>query len=97
MQALANAAYASAASRGIIGSGNSATYAGQTSTSMAYNVGAAGEYQVAPQLFLGGSADFNNVTNYRQWGAGVYLRYSFYPMTRQLPMPISPYMSPYGQ
>ena len=96
MQALANAAFATAASRGIISS-NAATYPGQTSTNMAYNVGAAGEYQIAPQLFLGGSADFNNVTNYRQWGAGVYLKYSFYPITRQMAMPVSPYTSPYGQ
>ena len=96
LQTLANAAYATAASRGIIGS-STATYGSQSSTNMAYNLGAVGEYQVAPQLFLGGSAEMNNSSNYRQWGAGLYLKFSFYPITRQLAMPVSPYTSPYGQ
>ena len=64
---------------------------------MAYNLAAAGEYQIAPQLFLGGAAELNNSLNYRQWGAGLYLKFSFYPITRPLAMPVSPYTSPYGQ
>ena len=96
LQSAANAAIAAAADRGLVGV-NSATYGSQSATNMAYNLAAVGEYQVAPQLFLGGSAELNNATNYHQWGAGLYLKFSFYPITRKLAMPVSPYTSPYGQ
>ncbi len=96
MQALANAALGTAAGRGLI-TQSSAVYSGQSATNMAYNLAAAGEYQIAPQLFLGGAAELNNSLNYRQWGAGLYLKFSFYPITRPLAMPVSPYTSPYGQ
>ena len=97
LQAGANDAMSIAVARGLVAPGTTATYAGQTVTNMAYNLAAAGEYQVAPQLFLGGSAELNNASNYRQWGAGLYLRFSFYPINRPMAIPVSPYTSPYGQ
>lgn len=51
-------------------------YYGATShTGVAYNVAGVIEYQVAPQLFLGGAMAFNNAQNYRQVSVSAYLRY----------------------
>lgn len=96
MQGLATLASADAYARGLTGS-NLASYPSQSQSGIAYNLSAAGEYQVAPQLYFGGTLELNNASNYRQWGAGAYLRYSFYPITQQMALPVSPYISPYGQ
>ena len=48
----------------------------QTShTGIAYNLAGIVEYQVAPQLYLGGAMVFNNAQNYRQVSVSAYLRY----------------------
>jgi len=73
-------------------------YASQTSSGAAYNLAAGSEYQVAPKLFLGGTAQTDNTATgtYRQWGAGIYLRYSFESITGLMPLPLKSYASPYG-
>ncbi|MDO8695238.1 MAG: cellulose synthase subunit BcsC-related outer membrane protein [Sheuella sp.] len=96
MQGLATIASAEAYTRGLTGS-TLASYPSQSQTGVAYNLSAAGEYQLVPQLFIGGTLELNNASNYRQWGAGAYLRYSFYSITQQMALPVSPYISPYGQ
>ena len=50
-------------------------YLGQTKTGLSYNLSAAAEWQLTPQLFLGGRMDFNNARDYRQFGLGIYLRF----------------------
>jgi len=52
-------------------------YAATSHTGLAYNLAAMVEYQVAPQLYLGGSIGFNNARNYRQLTGNAYLRYMF--------------------
>jgi hypothetical protein len=73
-------------------------YANQTSSGAAYNLAAGSEYQVAPKLFLGGTAQTDNTATgtYRQWGAGAYLRYSFEAISGPLVMPLKSFSSPYG-
>lgn len=52
-------------------------YAGSTVTGLAYNFAGAVEYQLAPQLYLGGALGLNNAQNYRQLTGSIYLRYLF--------------------
>ncbi len=96
LQAAANAAMATVLANGGGGNGT-ATFASQSTTGIAYNLSAASEYRINPYVFLGGSVQLDNASNYRQWGAGVYLRFSFYPRTGPVAIPVSPYVSPYGQ
>ncbi len=96
LQTAANAAMASAVTNKLIGS-NQAVFPEQTNTGMAYNMAAAGEYRVNPYVALGGTVQLDNASNYRQWGAGMYMRFSFYPQQGPSMMPVSPYISPYGQ
>lgn len=96
LQARAQAAMASALADELTTNG-SAVYPGQSKTGLGYSLSAALEYQMAPQLFLGGSLATDNASDYDQWAAGVYLRYMFTPSTRPMQMPLSPYGSPYGQ
>lgn len=49
-------------------------YDGQNRTGVSYNLSGAAEWQVAPQLFLGGRMSFNNARDYRQFGANIYVR-----------------------
>lgn len=50
---------------------------GARHTGVAYNFAAIVEYQVAPQLYLGGALGFNNARDYRQVTGNAYLRYVF--------------------
>jgi Tfp pilus assembly protein PilF len=52
-------------------------YTGSSRTGFAYNLAALFEYQLAPQLYLGGSLGLNNASNYRQVTGSTYLRYMF--------------------
>ena len=54
-----------------------ATYAGTSHTGLAYNIAGMFEYQMAPQLYLGGVLGLNNAQNFRQLTGSVYLRYMF--------------------
>jgi tetratricopeptide (TPR) repeat protein len=95
LQAAANAAMARALANGGGGSGV-ASFPATNSTGMVYNLTAAGEYQLNRYAFLGGLVQLDNASNYQQWGAGLYLRFSFYPRQGPVSMPLSPYVSPYG-
>ena len=74
-------------------------YPSQISTGAAYNLAAGSEYQVAPKLFLGATAQTDNTAtgSWHQWGAGIYLRYSFDSISGLMPLPLKPFTSPYGQ
>lgn len=75
--------------------GATAVYAGQSKTGFAYNLQAAAEYRVTPHLVLGSALSFNNAKDYRQWAGGLYLRYTLYPSTGQMSLPVTPYRGPY--
>lgn len=83
--------------QGIGMSGATARYSGQSSTGVGYNLLAAGEYRLSNNLTLGGQLSLDNATDYRQWGGGLYLRYTLYPVTSPLDLPVNPYQSPYAQ
>jgi hypothetical protein len=95
LQAAANAVMARALATGGGGSGV-ASFPATNSTGMVYNLTAAGEYQLNRYAFLGGLVQLDNASNYQQWGAGLYLRLSFYPRQGPVSIPLSPYVSPYG-
>ncbi|HVE07491.1 MAG TPA: cellulose synthase subunit BcsC-related outer membrane protein, partial [Paraburkholderia sp.] len=74
-----------------------AVYPSQSKTGVSYSLDAAGEYQLAPQLTVGASASFGNAYEYREFVAGVYVRYAF---TKQsafatTTFPPTPLSSPY--
>jgi Tfp pilus assembly protein PilF len=96
LQSQANTAQANAQTAGLTGT-NQAVYPSQSTTSGLYSLAANAEYQMAPKLFFGGSAQADNSSNYRQIGGGIYLRYSFEPITELPSLEKKPYMSPYGQ
>lgn len=73
-------------------------YPSSSRTGLAYNLGAALEYQVAPQLYLGGTVGLSNARNYRQFTGNVYLRYLLGNKGSSLlstPPSLSPLTSPY--
>ncbi|MCC4621220.1 BCSC C-terminal domain-containing protein [Xanthomonas cassavae CFBP 4642] len=49
--------------------------AGESRTGVSYNLSGAAEWQVAPQLFLGGRMTFNNARDYNQFSSNLYLRF----------------------
>lgn len=75
---------------------NTAVYPGSTQSGFSYNLYAASEYQLAPQFFLGGILLLDNSGNYRQWSAGLSLKYTFENMNRALTLPVNPLLSPYS-
>jgi hypothetical protein len=96
MQNAANAAAAQAYALGLTGS-PSARYSGQSKTGIGYNLGAAGEYQLAPQFSVGGALSLDNASDYRQLIASLYARYTFDAIRGPLPLPVEPFRSPYTQ
>ena len=50
---------------------------------------------MTPHLVLGSALSFNNAKDYRQWAGGLYLRYTLYPSTGQMSLPVTPYRGPY--
>ncbi|RIQ17496.1 cellulose synthase [Bordetella avium] len=82
---------------GLRNPGSRAVYDGQSHTGLGYSLAAAAEYQLNPRWFLGGTLGMDNATDYRQYAGGLYLRYTFYPMTRPLDLPVNPYQSPYAR
>jgi hypothetical protein len=73
-----------------------AVYPGQSKTGLGYNVGAALEYQIQPQWFLGGRLAIDNARDYRQFNSNVYLRYAFGAVTGPQAMPVNTVRSPYA-
>ncbi|RXN86640.1 cellulose synthase subunit BcsC-related outer membrane protein [Achromobacter aloeverae] len=80
-----------------LGLGDGAVYSGQSKTGVGYNVAATAEYQLANNWFVGATVAADNASDYRQYAGGLYLRYTFYPQTRPMDMPVVPYRSPYSR
>jgi len=74
-------------------------YPSQTSSGAAYNLAAGTEYQYAPKVFIGATAQTDNTAtgSWHQWGAGLYVRYSFESISGPMTLPLKPFVSPYGQ
>ncbi|RCS59804.1 cellulose biosynthesis protein BcsC [Parvibium lacunae] len=60
-------------------SGIKTRYDGQTKTGLAFNIAGRAEYQLAPKVFVGGYAGFDNAINFRESAGMVYVRYLFAP------------------
>lgn len=76
-QSAAAAAAATATALGQTSGAFTGNYAGSSKTGLAYNLAGLLEYQLAPQLYLGGLLSLNNASNFRQVTGGIYLRYMF--------------------
>ncbi|OZI21148.1 hypothetical protein CAL26_27335 [Bordetella genomosp. 9] len=96
LQNAANTAAAQAYAQGLTGSPD-ARYDGQSKTGVGYSLLTSAEYQVGPQLFLGGMASIDNSRDYRQWVGGLYARYTFDPMPGGVSLPPTAFKSPYAQ
>lgn len=94
-QAAAAQAASDAEAFGLSGSA-SAIYRGQSKTGLGYNLGMAMEYQMHPQLFIGGHLAMDNARDYRQFTGGMYMRYALEPYTGAQAMPLKPLLSPYS-
>ena len=79
--------------------GGAATPAEPSSSGLAYKLAASAQYQMAPQWLLDASVQSDNTASgsYRQWGAGLNLRYSFYPSSQAAALPLVSYGPAYGQ
>ncbi|MBD7922605.1 cellulose synthase subunit BcsC-related outer membrane protein [Xanthomonas bonasiae] len=64
-----------AALLGLVDTYTAPVYAGQSKTGVSYNVAGAAEWQLAPQLFLGGRLIFNNARDYNQFSTNLYVRF----------------------
>lgn len=95
LQSAAQQAAIDAAAFGLTSNTNGAVYPGQTKTGLGYSLAAAMEYQIAPQLTLGGQLAMDNARDYRQLMGGVYLRYAFHPYSGPVAYPLTPYRSLY--
>jgi hypothetical protein len=73
-----------------------AVHPDQSSTGFGYNLLAAAEYRFTNHLVGGASVGANNSSSYRQWAAGLYLRYTLAPQSKSLDMPVIPYQSHYS-
>lgn len=71
-------------------------YRGDRKTGVSYNVKAAAEYRLDPQLVFGVTVGADNADDYQQWMGGLYMRYYFHPQRSLLDIPVEPYRSPYG-
>ncbi|WP_245002034.1 cellulose biosynthesis protein BcsC [Cupriavidus pinatubonensis] len=94
-QAAANAAVALAKANNLT-SLNSAVYPGQSKTGLAYSLVGSVEYQAAQQLFVGGLLGIDNARDYRQWYAGMYVRYALQRQTDPIGFPPVPPRSAVG-
>ncbi|WP_369940310.1 cellulose synthase subunit BcsC-related outer membrane protein [Xanthomonas medicagonis] len=75
MQQAAYDAAALAALLGVVDTYTAPVYAGQSKTGVSYNLAGAAEWQLAPQLFLGGRLIFNNARDYNQFSTNLYVRF----------------------
>lgn len=75
--------------------GATATYPGQSRTGVGYSLGTAMEYQMHPQVFVGGHLALNNARDYREFAGGMYVRYAFQPSVGLQAFPVNPLRSPY--
>jgi len=79
-----------------IGLTDGAVHPAQSSSGFAYNLLATAEYRFTHRLTGGASVGANNSSSYKQWVAGIYVRYNFAPQTKALAMPLVPYQSHYN-
>ncbi|RKP47767.1 cellulose synthase subunit BcsC-related outer membrane protein [Pararobbsia silviterrae] len=77
--------------------GLTATLPSQSKTGVRYNLLGVVEYQLAPQLFVGGVGGVDNASDYRQWYASVYMRYAFSRQAGAPLLPPTPVVTPYPQ
>lgn len=87
---------AAASAASLLELGDGAIHPAQSSTGIGYNLLATAEYRFSNHLSGGASVGANNSSSYRQWVAGLYLRFSFAPQTKSLDMPVMPYQSHYS-
>ncbi|MFV3383261.1 cellulose synthase subunit BcsC-related outer membrane protein [Pseudomonas sp. NY15354] len=71
-------------------------YESQNKSGVGYSLGASGEYRLGDGFFFGGSLGVDNARDYEQWTGGLYLRYLFEGTGSTMPLPVSPYRSPYS-
>lgn len=71
-------------------------YEAQSKTGIGYSLGASGEYRLGEGFFFGGTVGVDNARDYRQFTGGLYLRYLFDDAGGAMPLPVSPYRSPYS-
>ena len=71
----------------------------QSSSGLAYRVATSAQFQLAPQWLLDANLESDNSASgsFRQWGAGLNLRYSFHPSSQAQPLLFNPSVAPYGQ
>ncbi len=86
-------------SQDMAAAGGGAAFESVSSSGVAYKLAASAQYQLNPNWLLDASLqnDNNASGNYRQWSAGLTLRYSFHPISAPLSLPISSHASPFGQ
>ncbi|WDU61992.1 cellulose synthase subunit BcsC-related outer membrane protein [Pseudomonas poae] len=78
--------------------GNAATkkYDSSSKTGIGYSLNAAAEYRLTSRFYLGGEVGVDNAQDYRQYVGNAYLRYLFEDLSGPMPLPVSPYRSPYS-
>ena len=84
-----------AAAAAAIGLSDGAVHPAQSSTGFGYNLLASAEYRFTRRLTGGASVGANNANSYKQWVAGIYVRYNFAPQTKAMALPLIPYQSHY--
>ena len=72
------------------------TYDSSSKTGIGYSLNAAAEYRLSSRFYLGGEVGVDNAQDYRQYVGNAYLRYLFEDLSGAMPLPVSPYRSPYS-
>jgi hypothetical protein len=71
-------------------------YKSSSKTGIGYSLNAAAEYRLTSRFYLGGEVGVDNAQDYRQYVGNAYLRYLFEDLSGPMPLPVSPYRSPYS-
>lgn len=71
-------------------------YKSSSKTGIGYSLNAAAEYRLSSRFYLGGEVGVDNAQDYRQYVGNAYLRYLFEDLSGPMPLPVSPYRSPYS-
>lgn len=71
-------------------------YDSSSKTGIGYSLNAAAEYRLSSRFYLGGEVGVDNAQDYRQYVGNAYLRYLFEDLSGPMPLPVSPYRSPYS-
>jgi hypothetical protein len=73
--------------------GISTVYQGQSHSGVAYKLNGGAEYQVSPNIFIGGRLSVDNSGDYTENIGMLYWRYFFEPQTKPLAFPPTPVKS----